>query len=133
MTAADFDPCYFDLERDGDVAVAHFVANRLTDEDNIEQLGHELIAIVEKLQHRRVILDLERIDYVTSAVIGKWIMLHRKLDREGGKLVVCGLRPTLADILGTSKLLTYFTVSADAQAARGLCVPAAPQSSRAGA
>lgn len=121
MSDQDFDPGYFDLERDGDVVVATFLATRLTEEDNVEQIGHELSALVDKLQHRRVVLNLESVQYATSSVIGKWIMLHRKLDREGGKLVVCGLQPGLADILSTSKLLNYFNVSTDSNQARAQC------------
>lgn len=119
-----FDPGYFELQCDDDVAVARFVAQRLTEEDNIEQLWHEMNAIVEKLQRRRIVLDLNSVEYATSSVIGKWIMLHRKLDREGGKLVVCGVRGGLHDILSTSKLLNYFNVTDDAVAARSLCAAA---------
>lgn len=121
MSEQDFDPSYFDLERDGGIAVATFLASQLTEEDNVEQIGHELIALVDKLQHRRVVLNLATVRYATSAVIGKWIMLKRKLDREGGKLVVCGLQPGLADILSTSKLLTYFEVTDNTAQARDLC------------
>ncbi len=122
MTPADFEPTYFQLHSDGELAVATFAVPRLTDEDNVEQLGHELNAIVDKLQCRRVILDLKSVEYATSSVIGKWIMLHRKLDREGGKMVLCGINPTLADILGTAKLLNYFTVTEDAESARSACL-----------
>ncbi len=125
----NFDPGYFELQYDDQIAVATFVANRLTEEDNIEQLWHELNAIIEKLQRRRIVLDLNSIEYATSSVIGKWIMLHRKLDREGGKLVVCGVRGGLHDILATSKLLNYFNVTDDAQAARSLCSAAAADAS----
>jgi anti-anti-sigma factor len=126
MTPADFEPTYFQLHSDGELAVAIFAVPRLTDEDNVEQLGHELNAIVDKLQCRRVILDLNSVEYATSSVIGKWIMLHRKLDREGGKMVLCGISPTLADILGTAKLLNYFTVTEDAESARNACHIPAP-------
>jgi anti-anti-sigma factor len=129
---SDFESSYFQLDRDGEFAVATFSTRRLTDEDNVEQLGHELNAIVEKLQHRQVVLNVETIEYVTSSVIGKWIMLHRKLDREGGKLVVCGVSPSLADILGTAKLMNYFTVTENPQSARD-ALTSKPPSSRTGA
>jgi anti-anti-sigma factor len=126
MSPVDFESHYFELGGDDDVVVARFVSRRLTDEDNVEQLGHELVALVDKLQRRRVVLDVESIDYVTSSVIGKWIMLHRKLDREGGKMVFCGIRPSLQMILDTAKLLGYFNVSSDSQAARSACLVAKP-------
>jgi stage II sporulation protein AA (anti-sigma F factor antagonist) len=118
MSASEFDSRFFLLERRDDVALATFVPAKLTDEDNVERLGQDLSALVDKLQHRRVILDVGSVNYVTSSVVGKWIMLHRKLDREGGKLVLCGIRPSLADILGAAKLMTYFAVADDPQAAR---------------
>ncbi|MCA9053730.1 MAG: STAS domain-containing protein [Planctomycetaceae bacterium] len=125
MSDRDFDPGFFDLDCEQDLAVATFVADSLTDEDNIEQLGHELSAIVDKLQCRRVILDLNTVQYATSSVIGKWIMMHRKLEREQGKLVICGLQPGLEDILATSRLLNYFNVAGDAGQARSTLTAAA--------
>ena len=118
MSDYDFDPGFFDFTCDGEVATATFVAQSLTDEDNIEQLWHELNAIVEKLQIRRIVLDLHTVQYATSSVIGKWIMLHRKLERAQGKLVICRLQSGLKDILSTSRLLSYFNVADDTTQAR---------------
>jgi len=123
--SALFDSVYFTTQEEGDVAVCTFLATRLTDEDNIEQLGHQLNAIVEKLGKKRVVLDVSSVAYITSSVIGKWISLHRKLDREGGKLALCGITEGLEDILGTARLLTYFNVGEDVAAARELIEPAA--------
>lgn len=120
MNTSDFEPSYFDVDCDSGIVVGRFSVKRLTDEDNVEQLGHELTGLIEKLQHRQIVLDVSTIDYVTSAVIGKFIMMHRRLDREGGKLVLCGIRPPLADILGAAKLLNYFTVRDDVDSARML-------------
>ncbi len=121
MAESDFESKYFALSRDGDVAVATFSAPRLTEEDNIEQLGHELSNLVDKLQHRRVVLDLGTIEYATSPAIGKLIMLHRKLDREHGRLVLCGLTPGLFDILDTARLTMFFKVTTTPQQAVELC------------
>lgn len=130
MSVSELDSRFFQLHNvSDDVAVATFSSKKLTDEDNVERLGQDLNAIVEKFQNRRVILDVGTVEYVTSSVIGKWIMLHRKLDREGGKLVMCGIPQSLADILGAAKLLTYFTVTDNVDAARRvLDTPALPQS-----
>ncbi|MEZ6067890.1 MAG: STAS domain-containing protein [Planctomycetaceae bacterium] len=124
MLTDDFESRYFDIDGDQDVVVARFVTKRLTDEDNIEQLGHELVALVDKLQHRHVVLDVNSLDYVTSSVIGKWITLHRRLDRAGGRMAMCRVRDSLADILGTAKLLQYFNVADDFDAARESCLAA---------
>ena len=81
---------------------------QLTDEDNVEQMGQALFNLVEKDQHRRVLLNLAMVRYVTSSVLGKWITLNRKIVRNGGVLVLCELQPELREILDTCRLLTYF-------------------------
>lgn len=113
-------PSYFTLAADDDVVVASFHRPQLTDEDNVEQLGHDLFALVEKEQHRRVILNLSMVSFVTSAVLGKWITLNRKLVRSGGTLVLCHLQEGVREILDTSRLLTYFQTAETVDEARAL-------------
>ncbi len=108
---------YFHVNTVGNAAVAVFTVQHLTEERNIEQLGHDLVALVEKHGYPRVVLDLSSVEYATSAVIGKWIMLHRKLDREGGKMAICGVQPSLSDILQTAHLLDYFHAMPDVTSA----------------
>ena len=113
-------PSYFTLAADGDAVVASFHRPQLTDEDNVEQLGHDLFALVEKEQHRRVILNLSMVNFVTSAVLGKWITLNRKLVRSGGARVLCHLQEGVREILDTSRLLTYFQTAGTVDEARAL-------------
>ncbi|MEZ6057508.1 MAG: STAS domain-containing protein [Planctomycetaceae bacterium] len=100
--------------------VLRFHASRLTEEDNLEQLGHELTTASEKSPKNCIVLDVSTVEYVTSSVIGKWISLHRRLDRDGGKMAMFGVHSGLRDILETSRLLTYFHVADDLQAAQSL-------------
>lgn len=116
----DYTPSLFTVTADGDTAVATFHRTRLTDEDNIEQLGQELFALVDKLAFRKVILNLVTVEYVTSGALGKWITLHRKLARHNGTLVLCQVPDTLRLVLEASRLMTYFRTADDMQGARTL-------------
>jgi len=102
---------YITTEEHGDILVVGFRARLLNDEENIEQLGQELFALVEQYNWLKVVLDLSHVDYLTSSVIGKLITLHRKLHRSRGKLVLFGLSEGVDVILRTSRLLTYFCVA----------------------
>ncbi len=113
--SADFDPAFFELRRDGDVAIVSLHDTRLTEEDNLEQFGQELFWLVDHLNCRKVLLRLQPLRYVTRAVLGKLITLHRKLGRNEGQLVLCELHDDLRDVLQTSRLLTYFTTADDVQ------------------
>jgi len=104
------------VEDEGAVVVT-FVRPQLTDEDNIEQLGQALFALLDKDSQRRIILDLSPLDYVTSSVLGKFITLHRRLHRQGGALVLCGLQPNVRETLRASRLLDYFQTTDTVEAA----------------
>jgi anti-sigma B factor antagonist len=109
----DFHPTYFTLDDNGDVTVASFTKLSLSDEENVEQLAHELFSLVEQYNRRKVVLDMHCVEYVTSSILGKMITLHRKLHRTNGRLVVCGLTEGVQRILSSSRLIEYFETSTD--------------------
>ncbi len=111
---------YIALQEAGDVIIVSFKSRLLNDEENIEQLGQELFALVEQANWLKVALDLANVEYLTSSVLGKLITLHRKLHRNQGKMVLFGLSAGVDAILRTSKLLTYFSVAENRDAAVAL-------------
>ncbi len=113
MSLSDFHPSFFTIEEIGDVVVVRFRVDRLTDEDNIEQLGHELFALVDQYQRSKILLDLAGINLVSSSVLGKLITLHRRLHRGEGKLVIGNPGEYMTEILKTSRLHDYFHVAAN--------------------
>ena len=117
MSLSDSSNSYFTLEEQGDVLVVSFKSRLLNDEENIEQLGQELFSLVEQSSWLKLVLDLSKVDYLTSSVLGKLITLHRKLHRSQGKMVLIGLTEGVDAILRTSKLLTYFAIADSRDAA----------------
>ena len=111
MSLTEFQPTYVKLTREGDAVVASFDRPNLTEDENIEQLGHELFSLVDQFDCRKVVLNLSAVEYVTSSFLGKMITLHRKLHRKEGKLVICHVHGGVADVMRTSRLLDYFHVT----------------------
>lgn len=108
---------YTTLDEQDDVLIVKFTMKLLNDEENIEQLGQELFALVEQYNRLKVALDMSQVEYLTSSVLGKLITLHRKLHRSQGRLALFSLSSGVEGILRTAKLLTYFTVAPDRNAA----------------
>ncbi len=115
----DFQPSFFSVRVIGDAVVAELDRSQIGDDENIEELGRELFALVDQYDFRHVVLDLHRLQYATSSVLGKMISLHRHLHRLGGRLVLCALTPPLEEILGRSQLLGYFHIAEDVDSAVG--------------
>jgi anti-anti-sigma factor len=117
MALSEYLPRYFSVTEFDDVVVATFGMTQINDEANIEELGHELFALVDQYDCRKVVLNMSKVDYITSSVVGKIITMHRKLHRMDGKLVVAALTKGVHDVLSASRLLTYFVVAATEQEA----------------
>lgn len=103
-----FESHYFTFEAVGNIIVGRCSLANLSDEENIEAVGQELMTLIDKYECRELILDLCNVEYMTSSMVGKMIRAHRQLHRDGGKLVLCNLCPTVHEILSTSHLLKYF-------------------------
>jgi anti-sigma B factor antagonist len=120
MTLSQFKSAYLSIEENGPVVVARFLRPQLSEEENIEQMGQELVSLVEQYQCRLMVLSLELVDFITSAALGKIIMLHRRLHRKDGKLVVCAAHGTVAEVLESSRLNEYFVMAPDTKGALAL-------------
>ncbi len=115
MSLADFHPVYLAIEEYGDIVVAAFTVSQLSDDQNIDQLGHELFALVDQYGCRRFVLSLAKVEYITSAVLGKIITLHRKLHRYKGSLVLCGVSEPVNSVFMIANLIDYFDIAEDVE------------------
>jgi anti-sigma B factor antagonist len=57
---------------------------------------------------RRVALDLGRVDFLSSSGVAILVGLKRRLEAQGGKLVVFGVQPMVDDLLKITRLTQYF-------------------------
>lgn len=120
MVATYGNTSHFTCAEDEGAVVVTFLRRQLTDEDNIEQIGEALFALLEKDAQSRIILDLSQLDFVTSSVLGKFITLHRRLHRQGGAMALCCLQPNVRETLRASRLLEYFQTADTVDAARSV-------------
>ncbi|GIX04393.1 MAG: hypothetical protein KatS3mg114_0262 [Planctomycetaceae bacterium] len=111
---------YLAVEHHGATCVAQFHAAILSDEDNLEQLAFELHLLSEDDECQCLILDLHRVQAMTSQVIAKLITLHRRFHRKEGILILCGVQGAVAESLEVSHLNMYFNLAPDLTTALAL-------------
>jgi len=110
MNSDQFEPSLFRCKRLERYVLVQFHQEMLSDEINVDQLGHELTAVVEQPGWQRIIISLQNVAHITSSVLGKLIHLHRQLQRKEGKLALCELSDNVMEIMETSRLDTYFSI-----------------------
>jgi anti-sigma B factor antagonist len=98
---------------DGDVIIAKLKGPEVALEIEIDQYGDALAKLADNQSHHRVVLRLVSVRFVTSAALGKFITLHRRLQRAGGRLVICEVGPAIEEVLKTARLDQYFHVAPD--------------------
>jgi anti-anti-sigma factor len=69
-------------------------------------LRQELLEVVERAGAKQVVIDLSRAHYVSSIAFWPLLALRRRLQEKGGRLLVCCLSPTVADIFETTKMIS---------------------------
>jgi anti-sigma B factor antagonist len=105
------------VEAVGDVTVVGFVDKRILDEQNIQIIADQLFGIVDDQQCRKLLLNFENVEYMSSAALGKLITLHKKLTTVKGKLALCGISPQIVEVFAITKLDKIFKIHKDYQTA----------------
>ena len=101
----------------GDVGMVEFLDKKLMDQQVIQDLGDELFALVEKEQHKKLLLNFAAVEFLVSAALNKLILLDKKVKTAGGKLILCNLKPEIFDIFAVTRLTQLFTIKRTEQEA----------------
>jgi anti-anti-sigma factor len=87
-------------------------ADDLFDERAIDELSAQLHRRVEN-GHTRLVLNLSSVRSMSSDVLGVLAAVSRRVAQERGRLGVCGLNPTIKDMLQICRLDRYIDVYPD--------------------
>ena len=103
-------------ERDGAIVV-QFRDSKILEDRTIQQLGTELIDLIQGRTAPHMVLDFTGVKYLSSAALGKLITLRRKVDQLGGRLKLCEIDPETMDVFKIAKLDDYFDIHRDQRTA----------------
>ena len=101
----------------GDVTVVNFTDKRILDDENIRIIGEQLFALIDDQGHKKLLLNFTNVEYLSSAALGKFITLNKKVSGAGGKLVLCGIDPTIYEVFEITRLNKLFNIQKDEQSA----------------
>jgi stage II sporulation protein AA (anti-sigma F factor antagonist) len=98
------------LENDkvGDVLVVQPVGQ--INSANATGIEADLMAHIDKGE-RKIVLDLSRLDYISSAGLRVVLLLAKTLKQNAGKLVLCSIRPQVHEVFDISGFLAILSVA----------------------
>jgi stage II sporulation protein AA (anti-sigma F factor antagonist) len=75
---------------------------------NAASVGADLLAQVEQGE-RKVVLDLSRLAYISSAGLRVVLQLAKQIKQQAGNLVLCSLQPHVHEVFEISGFLAILT------------------------
>ena len=101
----------FNVQQVGEYTVVEFTTTALMDPIVLEQTGAALYRLVEQEDRRLVVLDFEKVQFMSSPAIGIVLNLNKKLSElKNSRLVLCGVGQRLAELLRITCLDRILTV-----------------------
>lgn len=94
----------------GDVSMVRFLDRKIIEAANIQELGDELFALVERDSKKNVILNFNNVEFLSSAALNKLIILDKKIKAHSGKMRLCNLRPEIYEVFAITRLNQLFDI-----------------------
>jgi anti-sigma B factor antagonist len=89
------------------VVLLHILPDRTPEHADIERLTASLVTSTSV---PRIVLDLSNLEFITSALMARLIVLNKHVRGVKGRLVLCGLSPLVLEVFCRTRLETLFEV-----------------------
>ena len=95
-----------------DVTIIRFLVKRMLDAAAIDARYREVASSPPK-DGPNTVLDFSHVQFISSAVLNKLIVLERAIAERGGQLVLCGFARPLRDVFSVTRLDAAFEIVSD--------------------
>ncbi|HOB75207.1 MAG TPA: STAS domain-containing protein [Phycisphaerae bacterium] len=103
-----------------DVTVVNFADASILDAQQVQQIGEELYDLVDNKARRKIVLDFEKVRFLSSSALGVLIALRKKADAIKGRVVLCNLRNELREVFKITNLEKQFEFRDNEEQALGV-------------
>ena len=102
----------------GQVVVAEFIQSSILDETAIDRVGKEFEQLVlEASTSKKLVLNFKAIEYMSSAMIGKLILLSKNCKNAKIKFKVCNVTGNIAEVFQIMKIGKVIEIHKDEKSA----------------
>ena len=94
----------------GAITIVEFLDRRLIDTARIEALGARVTDLINNANAVKLIINFEKVEYLSSTMLNVLIALDTAVKRKKGKLVLAHLDPELQKVFTLMKLNKVMTI-----------------------
>ncbi len=74
------------------------------------EIADQLESCIDQSQVPKIIVDMKKVEYINSAVLGIFLNIFREVERMNGRFSLCGLNSEIDDLLDITKLSSVFEI-----------------------
>ena len=101
----------FNVQQIGENTIVEFTSASLMDPIELEQIAQQLYKLIDEQDKRRIILDFEKVQYLSSQAIGILLAMQKKLSAlKKSNLILCGVGARLMELLRITRLDKVLTI-----------------------
>ncbi len=99
------------IESGMDVTIVTFTEERIVDEEQIRELQESFEPSIEKNKDKELILNFINVKFMTSALLGLLVRIHKNVCELGGHLRLSNLDSNLRKVFEITQLTKVFEIS----------------------
>ena len=97
-----------------EVLVVNFTDAKILDEARITQIGQELMSCAASAgQKKKMLLNFQGVQFMSSAMIGKLVLLNKKCKTDEVALKMCSISPNVMEVFKITRLNKVFEIFDD--------------------
>jgi stage II sporulation protein AA (anti-sigma F factor antagonist) len=101
---------FFRIESQQTLHVVELFLPELIDPLEFDRLNDAMLQALDDKADQKWVLDLGRVHYMGSAMLGLMVNVRQRIKAGGGVLVLCAMSPRLQDIFRACSMERLFTI-----------------------
>jgi len=94
-----------------DVTFVTFADERIVDEEQIRELKESFESVIERNQDKKLIINFVNVKFMTSALLGLLVSIHKKVCERDGQLQLRNMDANIRKIFEITRLTKIFDIS----------------------
>jgi len=99
------------VEYGSEFTIVTFNDENILNEEQIRKLQESLGPVIEKNKDNQMVMNFANVRFMTSAMLGLLIRVHKRVTEHGGQLRLCNLEPGLRKVFEITQLTKIFDIS----------------------
>ena len=101
------------FDRHGPITVGSIPSTQMLDGANVSRFGTEVLAYVRNNPSANILIDFEKVHYMSSAGLTELLRINDTLSKGNGSVRLCGLSPDIRKVFEITNLDKLFVIHED--------------------